>query len=78
MWNLKNNTHELMDKTEVDSQTETKLMLPKGKEGAGRDKVGSRDEHTHTTVYKIDKQQGPAVPRELYNRELYLISCNNL
>ena len=49
-------------------------MLPKGKEGAGRDKIGDRDEHTHTTVCKIDKQQGPAIE----NRELFFIYCNNL
>ena len=28
----------------------------------------------HTTIYKIDKQQGPTVQ----HRELYSISCNNL
>ena len=33
MWNLKNDTNELMDKTETDSQTQkTNLWLPKGKE----------------------------------------------
>ena len=28
----------------------------------------------HTTVYKIDKQQGPTVP----HKDLYSLSCNNL
>ena len=27
----------------------------------GRDKSGAWDEHTHTTIYKIDNQQGPIV-----------------
>ena len=36
MWNLKNNTKELIYKTEADSQTwKTDLWLPKGKTGRG-------------------------------------------
>ena len=36
MWNLKNNTNELIYKTEIDSQTQkTNLQLPKGKGGGG-------------------------------------------
>ena len=36
MWNLKNDTSELIYKTEIDSQTEkTNLWLPKGKKGEG-------------------------------------------
>ena len=27
----------------------------------GRDKSGAWDEHTHTTIYKIDNQQVPTV-----------------
>ena len=27
----------------------------------GRDKSGAWDEHTHTTTYKVDNQQGPTV-----------------
>ena len=27
----------------------------------GRDKSGAWDEHTHTTIYKIDNKQGPTV-----------------
>ena len=42
--------------------------------GGERDKLGDPDSYIHTTVYKIDKQQGPTVQRG----ELYLISCNNL
>ena len=44
----------------------------RGKEG--RDKLGVWDERMHTTVYKIDKQQGPTVQ----HRELYSVFCNNL
>ena len=29
--------------------------------GGGRDKSEAWDEHTHTTIYKIDNQQGPSV-----------------
>ena len=29
--------------------------------GGGRHKSGAWDKHTHTTIYKIDNQQGPAV-----------------
>ena len=36
------------------------LCLPKGR-GGGRDKLGVWDLHRHTTIYKIDNQQGPAV-----------------
>ena len=43
MWNLKNDTNELIYKTETDSQTQkTNLWLPKGKSG-GRDKLGGWD-----------------------------------
>ena len=43
MWNLKNDTNELIYKTEIDSQTlKTHLWLPKGK-GGGRDKLGVWD-----------------------------------
>ena len=41
---------------------------------AGRDKLGDWDWHIHTTIYKIDNQQGPTVE----HRELYSIFCNNL
>ena len=27
----------------------------------GSDKSGAWDEHTHTTIYKIDNQQGPTL-----------------
>ena len=49
--------NELIYKTETDLQiSKTILWLPKGKQT-----WRGRDEHTHTTIYKIDKQQGPTV-----------------
>ena len=38
------------------------------------DKPGAWDEHTHTTIYQIDNQQGPGVQ----HRKLYLVFCDNL
>ena len=38
------------------------------------DRLGAWDEHTHTTLYKINNQQGPAVE----HRELYSTFCDNL
>ena len=43
MWNLENDTNELIYKTEIDSQTQkTNIWLPKGK-GEARDKLGAWD-----------------------------------
>ena len=74
MWNLKNDTNELIYKTEADLQTQkTNLSLPKGK-GGGRDKLGVLYQQMQTTTYRMDKQQGPTIqPRELYS-----ISCDKL
>ena len=36
----------------------TNLWLPKWKHG-GRDKLEGWDQQIHTTIYKIDNQQGP-------------------
>ena len=53
-------TNELIYKTEIDPQIQkTNLWLPKGK--GRRDKLGVWGQHIHTTVYKIDNQQGPTV-----------------
>ena len=44
MWNLKNDTSELIYKTEVDSESlKTNLWLPKGNVGGWRDKLGVWD-----------------------------------
>ena len=39
---------------------ENKYMVTK-RERAGRDKLRGWDQHTFTTIYKIDDQQGPIV-----------------
>ena len=39
-----------------------------------KDKLGVRDQQIQTTIYKINKQQGPTVQ----HGELYSISCNKL
>ena len=46
---------------------EDKLVVTKGDTWQrGREKSGAWDKHTHTTIYKIDNQQGPTVEhREL-------------
>ena len=42
--------------------------------GRERDKSGAWDDHTHSTIYKIDNQQRPTVE----HRELYSIFWDNL
>ena len=38
-------------------------------EGWGEDKLGVWDQHIHTTIYKIDNQQGPTIQhRELLRK----------
>ena len=59
MWNLiKNDTNELIYKAETDSDFKNKLQ--RGNVGV-RDKLGIWDEHRHTTINKIDNQQGSTV-----------------
>ena len=60
MWNLilKNETNELIYKTETDLQIlKTNLWFTKG--GNMGDKSAALDEHIHTTVYKIDNKDVP-------------------
>ena len=42
------------------TDAENKLMVTTGGKW-GRDKLGDWDWHIHTTIYKIDNQQGPTV-----------------
>ena len=50
---FKNDTNDLIYKTDADWQNlKTNLCLPKGK-GAGKDKLGVWDQHIHTTICKI-------------------------
>ena len=66
MQNIKNDTNELIYKTEIDSQTQkTNLRLSKGKEEGIHQEFGI---NMHTLVY-ISKQQGSTLwHRELYSR----------
>ena len=60
MQNLKkNDTNELIYKTETDSQTQR--MNLQGEGWGGRDRLGVWDLYVHTAVFKIDNQQGPTV-----------------
>ena len=59
MESKENDTNELIYKTERDSQTQKNLRLAGQKRG--RDKFGLWDEQIYTSIYKIDKQQGPTV-----------------
>ena len=64
IWNLifKNDTNELIHKIGTDLEIlKSNLWLPKGKHGGGRDKSGTWDEYTHTTIYKIHNLQGSIV-----------------
>ena len=55
MWNIKNNTNELIYKTETDSQTyKTNLWSQRGKAGGINKEYGIN----RYTIYKIVKQQG--------------------
>ena len=53
---------------------ENRFLATKGESGERRGKFGDWDEHVHTGIYQIDKQQGPTVQ----HRELYSVSYNNL
>ena len=43
MWNLKYDTNELIYETEIDSQTQNRLVVAKGKAMWGRDGLGVWD-----------------------------------
>ena len=60
MQSLKHDTKELPYEIETDSQRQkTNFWLAKGKGGGGRMNLGVWDQQIQTTIYKIDKQQGP-------------------
>ena len=62
MWNLNYDTNELIYKAEADSQTQTH-----GCQGGGmREGVGGWDQQMQSIIYRIDKQQGPAVQQREY------------
>ena len=63
VWNLilKNDTNELIYKTETDLQYRKQTYGYQRGNMVGRDKLGAWDWHIHTTIHKIDNQQGPTV-----------------
>ena len=48
----------------------------RGKWGGG-DKLGVWDQQIHTTIYKIDKQQGPTVQHNILYYTEYLVTNHN-
>ena len=72
MWNLKrwSKWTYLQSRNRL-RDIETKLWLPKG-QGEGII-LGVWDEKIHTTIHKIDNQQGPTVSTESYTRYLIII-----
>ena len=75
MWNLKrNDTDQLTNKMETDSQAQRiNLWLPGGKM-RGTDSQGIWDRHVHTAIFKIDNQEGPPIQ----HRELSSMLCGSL
>ena len=62
IWNLKNDMNELIYKAPTDSQTRHRKQTYGYQRGKrGRDKLGVWGYQMQTTIYKIDRQQGPAV-----------------
>ena len=66
-WSLKFDTREPIYVTE----TETDVWLLRGR-GAAEGWNGVFDEQMQTGIYRLDKQESPAVD----HREIYSISCN--
>ena len=56
---MKNDTNEVINKNRL-TDMENKHLYQRGNM-EGRYKSGNLGYHTHTTIYKIDKQQGPAI-----------------
>ena len=71
MWNLKYDTNETIYETEMGSQIEQTCGC-QGRGGSGRDGLGVWGQQMQTSIYRMDKKQGPTVE----HRELYSISCN--
>ena len=62
MWNLiKEKRYKWAYLQNRNRLTDNKLSGYQRGKVEGRDKSGAWDEHTHTTVYKINNLQGPAI-----------------
>ena len=44
---------------------------------AGRNKLGSWDQHIHTTIYKIDKRHGPTISHRELTQYSVITSMGN-
>ena len=70
LWNLKKmiQMNLFTKQKQIHRHRKQTYVYQKGKgTGVGRDKLGIWDEHKHTTMYKVGKQQGPTVQhREQY------------
>ena len=74
MWTLKrNDTNELIYKTERLTDLENELMVAGEWEMGVRD-LGSLDGQVHTTILQVDNQQGPTVQ----HMELCSMLCGSL
>lgn len=66
MWNIIKKKKKLIYRNRLAVLSKTKLWLPKGKCGWGRDKSVVWHEHIYTIIYKINNQQGPTVQLEWF------------
>ena len=73
MGNLKYDTNEpiLQNRNRLTDRENTLVVAKRG-EGWRRDGLGVSDSQMQTIMFRMDKQQSPAVQ----HRELYSISCN--
>ena len=66
MWNIRYDTNVLTYKTQA-HRHENRLLVVKGQSEYGNDGLGLQDQQMQTTIYIMDKQQGPmAQHRKLY------------
>ena len=72
MWNLTNNTNELIYKTETDSQTQKTYGYQREK--GWRERSGVWDQQILHCCIQTNNPQGPTAQ----HKELHLISCSNL
>ena len=74
-WNLtRNDTNELTNKRERESQTQRTNLWLLGRRMGGMDSQGMWDGHTYTAIFKMDNQQGPPVQ----HREFCSMLCDSL
>ena len=71
MQNLKRNyTNELYN-TDTDSEAQRKNLQLLGGRMGGKNSQGFGDQHVHTSIFKMDNQQGPTVQHRELCSQLY-------